>query len=119
EVEADVAVAELEPRLAAELRHRVERLPRLAGSAPPALLVREAGERVEDAVQIGRDSKPQHLDVVRYVAYDGNVAWIDDTENAAQEPRPADAAREASDGHAADARRSARRTTRERSPPPG
>jgi len=91
-VQADVAVAEPEPRLAAQFRNGVERLPRLAGAAPAALLVGEARERVEDAVQIGRDPKAQHLDVVRDVAYDGNVAWIDDTYDAAQEPRATDAA---------------------------
>ena len=46
--------------------------------------------------------KAEHLDVVRHVAYDGNVAWIDDTDDAAQEPRAADAAREDGDLHAAD-----------------
>jgi hypothetical protein len=43
----------------------------------------------------------EHLDVVRNVAYDGNVAWIDDTDDPAQEPRAADAAREDGDRHAA------------------
>ena len=38
-----------------ELRDRLERLPRLARAAPAALLVGEPGERVDDAVQIGRD----------------------------------------------------------------
>ena len=92
EVEADVAVAEPEPRLAAERRHGVEHLPALTGAAPAALVVGEAGERVENGVQIRRDPKAQHLDVVRDVAYDGNVAWIDDTYDAAQEPRATDAA---------------------------
>ena len=112
EMQADVAVAEPEPRLAAELRDGVERLPRLARAAPAALLVGEAGERVEDAVQIGRDPKAQHLDVVRDVAYDGNVAWIDYTDEAAQEPRATDAAREDRDVHAADSRCSEASTRR-------
>ena len=42
EMQADVAVAELEPGLAAELRDRSERLPGLVGPAPAALLVGEA-----------------------------------------------------------------------------
>ena len=80
---------------------RLERVPGLVGAAPAALLVGEPGERVEDAVEVGRDVQAEHLDVVRHVAYDGNVAWIDDTEQAAQEPRAADAAREDGDLHAA------------------
>ena len=55
EVEAEVAVAEPEPVLAAERRDRAERLPGLARPAPAALLVVQAGERVEDAVEVGRD----------------------------------------------------------------
>src|SRR5882672_10842775 len=87
EMQPEVEVAEPEPRLATEARNRLECLPGLAGAPPTALVVGEAGQRVEDAVQIGRDSKAQHLEVVRNVAYDGNVAWIDYTNEAAQEPR--------------------------------
>ena len=107
EVQADVAVAEPEPGLAAELRDRLERLPRLAGAAPAALLVGEPRQRVEDAVEVGRDPQAQHLEVVRDVADDGDVVRIDDTEQPAQEPRPTDAAREDCDVHAAVSSRSA------------
>src|SRR5205814_1824127 len=60
EVQAEVEVAELEPRFAAEPLDRLERVPRLPGAAPAALLVREARERVEDAVEVGRDMEPEH-----------------------------------------------------------
>ena len=50
-----------------------ERLPRLAGPAPAALLVVEACERVEDAVEVGRDRHPEHLEVVADVADDRQI----------------------------------------------
>ena len=73
EVEAEIAVAEPEPVLAAEGRDRAERFPRLAGPAPAALLVVEAGEGVEDAVEVGRDRHPEHLEVVADVADDRQI----------------------------------------------
>ena len=49
-------------------RHGLERVPRLAGAPPAALLVGEPGERVEHGVEIGRDVQAEHLDVVADVA---------------------------------------------------
>ena len=69
EMKPEVAVAEAEPVL--------ERVPALVGTAPAAGVVRAPRECVEDAVEVGRHSKPEHFDVVRHVAYDGNVAWLD------------------------------------------
>ena len=73
EVEAEVAVAEPEPVLAAERGDGRERLPGLACPAPAPLLVVQAGERVEDAVEVGRDGEPEHLEVVADVADHGHV----------------------------------------------
>ncbi len=112
EVQTDVAITEPEPRLAAERGDRVERLPALAGPAPPTLFVGEARERVEDAVQIGRDSKPQHLEVVRDVADDRDAGRIDDPDEPAEKPRAADATRESDNLHAAAPRCSATSTRR-------
>ena len=64
EMEAEIPVAEHEPALAAEPLRLLERRPGLARAAPTALLVGEAGERVEDAVEVGRDMDAEHLDVV-------------------------------------------------------
>src|SRR4029077_2342315 len=116
QVQPDVAVAELKPRLSSELCDCLEGMPGLACATPAAFFVGETGERVEDAVQIGRDPKAEYFDVVRNVAYDGNVAWIDYTHHAAQKPRPADAAREDRDVHAADSRCSDGSTRRVCSP---
>src|SRR3954462_1869145 len=46
----------------------------------------------------------EDVDVVRHVAYNGNVAWIDDRYDSAEKPRSADAAREDCDVHAAEGR---------------
>ena len=101
EVQAEVSVAELEPRLAAEPGHDLHRLPRLVRAAPAALLVRDAGERVEDAVEVGRDVKAEHLDVVADVADHGHRRRLHDLDETAQEARAADAAGEHDDsGHA-------------------
>ena len=64
QMQAEVPVAELEPVVAAEARHRLERVPRLVGTTPAELLVSDPGERVEDAVEIGRDVHAENLDVV-------------------------------------------------------
>ena len=101
EVQADVAVAELEPRLPAKRGHGVERVPALVGAAPAALLVGEAAQGVEHAVEIRRDMEAEHLDVVPHVAYDGDVVCIDDSRNATEEPCSADTAREDGRLHAA------------------
>ena len=79
----------------------LERVPGLVGAAPAALLVGHARERVEDAVEVGRDVQAEHLDVVADVADHRHVGRVDDRDDAAQEARAADAAREHGDLHAA------------------
>src|SRR5204863_1845672 len=54
EVQAEIAVAEREPRLAAELLDRPERVPRLVRAGPAPALVGESGERADERVEIGR-----------------------------------------------------------------
>ena len=53
EVQPEVAVAEPEPRLAAELADGLERVPGLVGAAPALRLVEPPGEGVEDRVEVG------------------------------------------------------------------
>ena len=77
EVEPEVAVAEPEPVLAAERGHGRERLPGLARAAPASFLVVQAGERVEDAVEVGRDGEAEHVEVVAHVPDHGHVLRID------------------------------------------
>jgi hypothetical protein len=77
QMQPEIAVAEPKSGLGAELVRGADRLPRLVLAPPAALLVEPAGERVEDRVQIGRDVKPKHLDVVTDVADDRQLLGID------------------------------------------
>ncbi len=111
-MQADVAVAEAEPRLAAELAGRGERVPGLVGAPPAALLVGHARKGVEHAVEVGRDVEPEHLDVVADVADHRDVVRVDDRHDAPKEARAADAARQHGHSHAAAPRRIAASTAR-------
>ena len=101
EVGAEVAVAEVEPRGAAEPSERLHRLPRLAGQAPAPLGVDLAGERVGDRVEIGADRQAVQLDVVADVDDGGDLVGRADLHEAGQEAGCADAARDDRDhrGH--------------------
>ena len=117
EVEPEIEVAELEPRVAAPLPRRLERAPGLARPAPAALLVVEAGERVEHGVEVGRDVQAEHLEVVADVAHHGE-ARPEDVVETARELCASDAAREADDLHRAIASTSARVRAPPRGPSP-
>src|SRR6185437_9094761 len=105
EMEPEVAVSELEPGLAPELLDRVARVPRLVCTPPAALLVAQAGERVEQRVEVGRDVEAVHLQVVADVRDHGNVARRDDLGQRLNEARAADAACQNGDSHLAAKRR--------------
>ena len=77
DVQTEVQVAELEPRVAAELADGFERTPGLARATPTAFLVVQPREGVEDRVEIGRDVEPEHLDVVADVSDHGDVTRRD------------------------------------------
>ena len=82
-------------------RYGLERVPRLVRPAPAALLVGEPGERVEDAVEVGRDVQAEHLDVVADVADDRHARPGRRPRRAPrEEARAADAAGEHDDLHA-------------------
>ena len=73
EVETDVAVAQPEPVGAAPSSGRLERVPALPGATPASLGVDQPAERVQEAVEIGRDVQPEDLEVVADVADDGQL----------------------------------------------
>ena len=104
EVEPEIAVAEPEPVLAAERGDGGERLPGLSGAAPASLLVVQAGERVEDAVEVGRDREAEHVEVVADVPDHRHAGRIDGADEPAREAGAADAAGEERDLHSASSR---------------
>ena len=71
-----------------------ERLPGLARAAPASLLVVQAGERVEDAVEVGRDREAEHVEVVADVPDHRHAGRIDGADEPAREPGAADSAGE-------------------------
>ena len=97
EVEPEVAVAEPEPVLSSPARRRLERVPGLVGSSPAALGVDEPAERVEQAVEVGRDVQAEDLDVVSDVADDGQLARLRGPREPTREACAAAAAREQDD----------------------
>ena len=60
----EIAVAQRKPSLAAERRERSHERPCLVAPAPAALRVVEAGQRVHDGVEIGRDGEPKMLEII-------------------------------------------------------
>ncbi len=73
EVEPQVAIAELEPGGCPEPREHRGARPGLIRDPPACLLVGEAGERVQQRVQVGRDGQPVELQVIARVPDDGEV----------------------------------------------
>ena len=112
DVDGEVAVAEAEPgRLAEALQHPGCR-PRLAGQAPAALAVGQAGEGVEHGVVVGADEEAVELLVVGGVDDDRELARRQDGSQPMGELRPAHAARQRHDaGHAVPQPASAARTS--------
>ena len=100
QMQADVAVAELEPRLAAVCGRRLERVPRLVRAPPATLVVRQPGECVEHAVEVGRDRETEDLEIVADVDDRGHVCGVEHVDETAQETRATDAACENGDLHA-------------------
>ena len=82
----------------------LERVPRLAGAPPAALLVVQAGERVEHRVEVGGDVQAEHLDVVADVADHGQLSRREHVVEAAGELGAPHAARETDDAHGTRAR---------------
>ena len=95
----EVAVAEAEPRLGAEVAHGLEAAEGLAREAPAPLDIEPAGERVGDRVEVGRDVESPDLGVVAGVADDGQVARVHDGRQASEELGGAGATGDRGDVH--------------------
>ena len=105
EMESQVAVAELEPGLAAQQPDRFARVPGLTRTPPAALVVTEPAEGVEQRVEVGRDVEAVHLEVVADVGDHGHVAGLDDLRQRLHEAGAADAACQDGELHLAPERR--------------
>ena len=90
----EVAVAEVEPGLAAELRGHGHEGPRFARQSPAGLGVVDAGERVHHGVEVGRDAKAEVLEVIARVDDDRKVL-AEQTVQAVDELRAAEDLRRA------------------------
>ena len=91
-MKSEVTVAELEPRLVvAERLGGLACVPGLPAAAPAAPFVVEAGERVYQAVEVGRDVEAVELVVVADVADHGHRLGPDHVDQAADETGAADA----------------------------
>ena len=92
----EVAVAEVEPHLRAELAQRVHHREGVAAQAPAAL-VDQVGEPEGDEVGVGGDVRAVDLDVVAGVRDHGEPRGLDDVEHAPRELGAAGAAGEDDD----------------------
>ena len=90
----EIAVAEVEPGLAAEASQRLHKGPGLVAPAPAELRIVEAGEGVEQGVDIGRDREPQMLEIVAGIGDDGQRAGRQDAIEAERQLGAADPARQ-------------------------
>ena len=104
EMDTEISIAEPEPALSAPVGGGLDGVPRLVRPAPAALRVDETGERVEQAVEIGRDVEAEDLDVVADVADHRELAGLEHGCESSGEACATAAAREEDDAHAGTAR---------------
>src|SRR2546428_800281 len=125
EMRGEVAVAQVEPRLGAEVAHRLEAAERLAREAPAAGRVEPTRERVHHGVEVGGNVETPDLGVITGVADHGERTPRDRGREAAQELRRARATGDRGQAHVtrawlpAASRARCRRATRRAPRPPG
>ena len=69
-----IAIADAEPRRSAEPRRLVEKVPGFSGNAPAGLRVGDAGKRIHDGVEVGRDGEAEMLEIVAGVDHYTEIA---------------------------------------------
>src|SRR5438094_870612 len=89
EMRGEVAVAQVEPRLGAEVAHRLEAAERLAREAPAAGRVEPTRERVHHGVEVGGNVETPDLGVITGIADHGERTPRHRAREAAQELRRA------------------------------
>src|SRR5437879_7357474 len=95
----EVAVPEPEPARESDPAQRGQAGEAVAREAPPATPRRDAGERVDDGVEVRRDVEPEELLVVAGVADDREPPRVSASDEAREEPGPAHATRQHRDPH--------------------
>ena len=99
-MKAEIPVAETKPLIPSPGGRRLEGVPGFVGSSPAALRVDEPAERVEQAVQVGRDVQAEDVDVVTDVSDDGQLPRLEDRVEPSRDARATAPAREQDDLHA-------------------
>ena len=94
QIGGQVAVAQLEPGIAAQPAQGFEAMKRIAPDAPPVLAMGQTRERIDHGVEIGRDVQTVNLRIVADVAYDPEALGPDDMGQPIQESRRAYSARQ-------------------------
>src|SRR4030095_6717709 len=91
-IDAQIAVPEPEPRLAAQLLEHAHEGPGLVATPPALLRVLAPGERVEERVEIGRHVQPEMNEIVAGVDHAGELPRRQYAVQPERELRAADAA---------------------------
>jgi hypothetical protein len=89
---SQVAVAELKPGLAAQLRQHLHEVPGFVGTSPAQLRVVQTGKRVHDGIEVGTDGEAQVLEVVTDIHHDRELVGAGDLDQSLAEPRATHAA---------------------------
>src|SRR5208282_3112510 len=95
----EIAVAEVEPGLAAEAIECGHKGPGLLAPAPPQLRFVEAGEGIEQRIDIRRDREPEMLEIVAGIGDDGQRSGRQDAIEPECELGAADPARQREHAH--------------------
>ena len=90
DMRSQISIPEGKPGLAAQSCQRGHEVPRFVAPAPPALRVIESGKGIHDRVEIGRDRKPEMLEVVRSVDDDDKIFRPQDATEPKHELGPTD-----------------------------
>src|SRR5271155_3007594 len=96
---SEIAIAKLEPGLAAQRLERRHEGPGLAAPTPSELRVVDPGERVEERVDIRRNREPEMLEIVAGVGDDGQLSRWQNTVQAEGQLGAADPARQRQHAH--------------------
>ena len=90
----EVAVAEPEPGLAAELLERRHERPGLVAAAPAGLRIVETGQRIGQGVEVGSDMQAEMLEIIAGIGHHRETAGRQHARQAERQLGAADAARQ-------------------------